>query len=90
MGKRKTSPTRHIFHKSIEIYYTQHMQRPLSAPPPSRLPQLVYLQKYLYIVSIMLTLSPRPWGVLLLLYNNLQSILRFASPAICISRKVSS
>lgn len=26
MGKGKTSPTRHIFHKSIEIYYTQHMQ----------------------------------------------------------------
>lgn len=68
--------------------------RPLAAPlslhptkhaPPACLSAKIFVYCVYYADS-----EPRPWGVLLLLYNNLQSILRFASPAICISRKVSS
>lgn len=36
--KRETSPTRHIFHKSIEIYYTQHMQHRQGSQHPMGTP----------------------------------------------------
>lgn len=95
MGKGKTSPTRHIFHKSIEIYYTQHMQHREGSQHPmdthTQPGPLACLSAKIFVYCVYYADSePPPQRLLLLLYNNLQSILRFASPAICISRKVSS
>lgn len=67
IGKGKTSPTCHIFHKSIEIYYTQHMQHREGSQHPMGTPTqqapLACLSTKIFVYCVYYADSvPRPCG----------------------------